>query len=74
MSEQITNEIRKLAAIATDMDLSSNIRMDAVKSIGAIGTRESLLALLELVADEKLNTDERELALKQARNIVRSAR
>ena len=74
MSEQITNEIRKLAAIATDMDLSSNIRMDAVKSIGAIGTRESLLALLELVADEKLNTDERELALKQAKKIVRAAR
>ncbi|MCJ7769767.1 MAG: hypothetical protein MUO92_04790 [Dehalococcoidales bacterium] len=74
MSEQITNEIRKLAAIATDMDLSSNIRTDAVKSIGAIGTRESLLALLELVANEKLNTDERELALKQAKKIVRAAR
>ena len=74
MSEQITNEIRKLAAIATDMDLSSNIRTDAVKSIGAIGTHESLLALLELVANEKLNTDERELALKQAKKIVRSAR
>ena len=74
MSEQITNEIRKLAAIATDMDLSSNIRTDAVKSIGAIGTRESLLSLLELVANEKLNTDERELALKQAKKIVRAAR
>lgn len=74
MSEQITNEIRKLAAIATDMDLSSNIRTDAVKSIGAIGTRESLLALLELVANEKLNTDERELALKEAKKIVRAAR
>ena len=74
MSEQITNEIRKLAAIATDMDLSSNIRTGAVKSIGAIGTRESLLALLELVANEKLNTDERELALKQAKKIVRAAR
>ena len=74
MSEQITNEIRKLAAIATDMDLSSNIRTDAVKSIGAIGTRESLLALLDLVANEKLTTDERELALKQAKKIVRAAR
>jgi HEAT repeat protein len=74
MSEQIINEIRKLSAIATDMDLSSNIRVDAVKSIGAIGTRESLLALLELVANEKLNTDERELALKQAKKIVKAAR
>lgn len=74
MSEQITNEIKKLAAIATDMDLSNNIRIDAVKSIGAIGTRESLLALLELVANEKLNTDERELALKQAKKIVKATR
>jgi HEAT repeat protein len=56
------------------MDLSSNIRTDAVKSIGSIGTRESLLSLLELVANEKLNTDERELALKQAKKIVKSSR
>jgi tagatose-1,6-bisphosphate aldolase len=74
MSEQINNEIKKLAAIATDMDLSNNIRTDAVKSIGAIGTRESLLSLLELVANEKLNTDERELALKQAKKIIRATR
>lgn len=74
MSEQVTNEIKKLSAIATDMDLSSNLRTNAVKSIGNIGTREALLALLELVANEKLNTDERDLALKQARNIIRSAR
>jgi HEAT repeat protein len=74
MSEQVTNELQKLAAIATDMDLSSNLRTNAVKSIAAIGTHEALLTLLELVANEKLNTDERELALKQARNIVRSAR
>jgi HEAT repeat protein len=74
MSEQIINEITKLAAIATDMDLSSNIRTDAVKSIGSIGTRESLLALLDLVANESLNTDERELALKRAQKIVRASR
>ena len=74
MSEQIINEIKKLANIATDMDLSSNIRKDAVKSIGAIGTRESLLALLDLVANENINTDERELALKQAQKILRAAR
>lgn len=74
MSEQVTNEIKKLAAIATDMDLSGDLRTNAVKSIGNIGTHEALLALLELVANEKLTTDERELALKQARNIVKSSR
>lgn len=74
MSEQVTNEIKKLAAIATDMDLSGDLRTNAVKSIGNIGTHEALLTLLELVANEKLTTDERELALKQARNIVKSSR
>ena len=74
MSEQVTNEVKKLAAIATDMDLSGDLRTNAVKSIGNIGTHEALLTLLELVANEKLTADERELALKQARNIVKSSR
>ena len=74
MSEQIANELQKLHNIAIDMDLSSNIRDNAVKSIGSIGTHDALLALLELVANEKLNTDERELALKQAKNIIKASR
>jgi HEAT repeat protein len=74
MSEQVTNELKKLSAIATDMDLSSNLRTNAVKSMGNIGTHEALLTLLELVANEKLNPNERELALKQAKNIIKSAR
>lgn len=74
MSEQVINELKKLSAIATDMDLSSDLRTNAVKSMGNIGTHEALLALLELVANEKLNHNERELALKQARSIIRSAR
>jgi len=74
MSEQITSELQKLCAIATDMDLSSKIRDNAVKSIGAIGTHEALLFLLELVANENLTTDERKLALKQAESIVKASR
>jgi HEAT repeat protein len=74
MSEQVTNELKKLSAIATDMDLSSNLRTNAVKSMGNIGTHEALLTLLGLVANEKLNPNERELALKQAKKIIKSAR
>jgi HEAT repeat protein len=52
------------------MDLDSNLRSNAIKSMGSIGTRDSLLALLELVANESLTINERKLALKQAeRNI-----
>ncbi len=74
MSEQITAELQKLHNIATDMDLSRDIRQNAIKSIGAIGTHEALLCLLELVANENLTTDERELALKQAKNVIKASR
>jgi hypothetical protein len=74
MSEQITNELKKLSAIATDLELSGELRTDAIKSIGNVGTHEALLALLELVANEKLNPDERDRALKQAREIIKLAR
>lgn len=74
MPEQITNELKKLSAIAADLELSGELRADAVKSIGSVGTHEALLVLLELVANEKLNPDERDRALKQAREIVKLAR
>ena len=74
MSEQIASELQKLHNIAVDMDLSGDLRTNAVKSIGSIGTHDALLTLLDLVANEKLNTDERELALKQAKNIVKASR
>ncbi len=74
MSEQITNELRKLTAIATDLELSGDLRTQATKGMGSIGTHEALLALLDLAANERLNPNERDLALKQARGIVKSSR
>jgi len=68
------NELRKLAAVATDLGLSSELRTKAIELIGNIGTHEALLALLELVANEKLTRGEKELALKQAREIIKSGR
>jgi len=67
-------ELKKLSAIATDMDLSSELRTKAIDLIGNLGGHESLLALLELAANEKLNVDERDLALKRAREIIKSGR
>jgi len=68
------NELRKLADVATDLGLSSELRTKAIELIGNIGTHEALLALLELVANEKLTRGEKELALKQAREIIKSGR
>jgi len=73
MSER-PNELKKLAAIATDLELPNELRIKATEQLGNIGTREALLALLDLAANEKLVREERELALKQAREIIKSGR
>jgi hypothetical protein len=71
MTEPVITEIRKLTAIAVDMDLPGSMRSGAIKNMGNIGTRDALLALLELAANEKLNAGERKLALKQAERIIK---
>ncbi len=73
MSEKV-DELKKLAAIATDMELSAELRTKAIDLLGHISTHEALLVLLNLAANEKLNVNERDLALKRAREIVKSSR
>ncbi|MEE9528630.1 MAG: hypothetical protein V3V88_01105 [Dehalococcoidia bacterium] len=72
-SERI-DELKKLANIAADMTLSRDLRTKAIESLKNIGTHEALLVLLNLAANENLNVAERDLALKKAREIVKSSR
>lgn len=74
MSEQVNNELQKLSAIATDMDLVPKLRTQAIESIADIGTHEALLSLLVLAAKENLSVNERDFALKQARNVLKKSR
>jgi hypothetical protein len=71
MPEPVLTELKKLTDIATDMDLAVNLRKDAIKSMGHIGTHEALQALLDLAANEKLNPGERKLALQQADKLIK---
>ena len=71
MAEQ-TTDLKKLVAVATDFDLSAKLRTKAIELIGDMRTHEALRALLDLVADEKLTKNERQLALKYASEIVKS--
>ncbi len=73
MSE-LPNQLEKLNAIATDLELSADLRIKAIELLGRIGTHEALLALLELAGNERLIGKERDLALKQAREIIKSGR
>ena len=68
-----TDELKKLISIATDLELTAELRTRAVERIGNIGTNEALRALLDLAANEALIKQERELALKQAREIIKSS-
>jgi len=69
-----TDELKKMAAIATDLQLASKMRVQAINLLGDMASHESLLVLLNLAANDKLNIDERDLALKRAREIVRKGR
>lgn len=73
-SEQQASELNKLMAIASDAQLSADIRSRAIKSMGSMGSHDALLCLLEIVANDANSTREREMALKQARSIVKRGR
>ena len=70
----VTEELKKLASIATDMQLSGKMRTQAINQLGELGSHEALLVLLNLAANDKLNVEERDLALKKARDIVKKGR
>ena len=73
MSEQVTNELKKLTDIATDPELAPEIRTRAVQQVSRIGTYDALLALLGLAANEQLPLKERDNALKHARAVLKSS-
>lgn len=67
----VTDELKKLASISTDMQLSGKMRKQAISQLCEMGSHEALLVLLNLAANDRLNVDERDLALKKARDIVK---
>jgi len=73
MAEQ-PDELKKLVAVATDLALSAKLRIKSIELMGNYGTHDAFLALLGLAANERLTKEERELALKHATKIIRSAR
>ncbi|NQT04986.1 MAG: hypothetical protein HQ577_03155 [Dehalococcoidia bacterium] len=70
MSER-SDELKRLAEIAADMKLPADIRKKAIEQLGVISTHDALLALLDIAANESLMTKERDLALKQAREVIK---
>ena len=71
MAEQ-PNQMQKLIAIATDLELSAELRIKAIELLGNMGTHQALTSLLDLAANEQLIAEERQLALKYAQEIIKS--
>ncbi len=71
MAEQ-ADDLKKLVAVATDLGLSPELRAKAIKLIGNISSHDTLLALLGLAANDRLTKEERELAVKHARKIIKA--
>jgi len=71
LNVMLDEELKKLSGIATDMQLSGKMRAQAVNLLGDMSSHESLVVLLNLAANDRLNVDERDLALKRARDIVK---
>jgi len=68
------DELKKMANIATDLQMDEKMRIQAINVLGDMASHESLLVLLNLAANDKLNVHERDLALKRAREIVKKGR
>ncbi len=73
MVEQ-SNELKKLSTIAADLGLSAELRIKSIELIGNIGTHDALLSLLDLAGNKELIKEERDFALKHAREIIKSGR
>jgi len=71
--EEQPDELKKLASITSDLEFTSDLRTQAIEQLGTIGSHEALLILLEIVANDRLTTKERELALERAKKIVKSS-
>ncbi len=68
---EVPEELKKLAGIAADLKLPSELRTRAIEQLGVNSTHDALLVLLELAANESLITKERDLALKKAREVIK---
>ena len=65
------DEIEKLKGIATDSALSSALRVKAIEALGDLGTHQALLGLLDIAANQETVLEERDLALRMSREIIK---
>jgi hypothetical protein len=70
-SVMIPEDLKKLAKIATDMQMHAKMRDQAVNQMADIGSHEALLVLLNMAANDRLNKELRDLAVRKARDIIK---
>lgn len=73
MAEKPDAMLAKLSGIASDMELPVDIRLKAIEAVAKINTHDALVVLLNLAANEKSTSREKELILKLSAGIVKSS-
>ncbi len=68
----ISEEVEKLKTLAINTRLLPSERVKAIEVLGNIGTREALLALLDVAGESALLPSERSFALSKANEIIKS--
>jgi hypothetical protein len=68
------SEVEKLKNIAMNTKLYSWERTKAVETLGEIGTKEAMMALLDIAGCDELYSWERDHALTLAREILRKTK
>jgi len=68
----MSEEVEKLKALATNTRLLPSERVKAIEVLGDIGTREALLALLDIGGQSALLPSERSFALGKVNEIIKS--
>ena len=67
---EISGEVEKLKTLATNKQIYSFEREEAIRALGDIGNKEAALVLLDIANDRGLYSFERVLALSKAREIL----
>ena len=69
--ENYVSDVQKLKTIIADDSFDPNIRIEAIKALGKVGTNEAMQELLNIIANDKANILDRKEAWKQVGKVLK---
>ena len=69
--ENYVSEVQKLVTIIKDQSFDTKIRLEAIKSLGKLGTNEAVHELLLIIENDKADMADRKEAWKQVGKLLK---